>query len=628
MESSINNVDILFPYDKIRDEQKNLIIDVRDAIENEKNILANAPTGLGKTIAVLGPALKNAIENKRTVFFLTSRHTQHILAIKTLKDIKEKFKVDVRCCDIIGKKWMCSQSGADNMHSSEFSEYCKALRKDDLCEFYQNTRKNGKPSVIAEKVLDEIRRLMPTDTETINNICRREKLCPYEIAALIAREANVIIADYNYIFNEKIRENFFLRANKRLDESILIVDEGHNLPGRCRDMLSMRLSSFIMDRAIKEAKKFKYDEAEAKLVKIFEILKGLGEELNEEKDEDYVLRGEFSKKVDSLVNYDESQEKFTIIGDAIREEQRQSFIGSVGLFMETWKGEDKGFCRTIDIKETKFGKLLTLNYKCLDPSLVSKEIVNGCVSTIIMSGTLSPVEMYADLLGFKNYDVKEYNDPFSEKNRLNLIVDEVTTKYTVRNEEQYKKMASILADIVNAVPGNTFVFFPSYALRNFVNRYFERLSRKSIFLEISGMSKEEKKQFLDKFRGYKNSGAVMLGVTSGSFGEGVDMPGDLLKCVVVVGVPLQKPDLETKELIEYYEDRYNEGMNYGYIYPAITKALQNAGRCIRSEQDRGVIVFMDARYTWENYAKCLPPYWNMKITKMWKERVEGFFAKN
>jgi DNA excision repair protein ERCC-2 len=234
--------------------------------------------------------------------------------------------------------------------------------------------------------------------------------------------------------------------------------------------------------------------------------------------------------------------------------------------------------------------------------------------------------MYADLLGFKNYGVKEYRNPFSEKNRLNLIIEDVTTKYTARNEEQYKRIGSILADIVNAVPGNTFAFFPSYDLRNKVGRHFQALSRKTIFEEMPGMSKEEKKEFIEKFKGYKGSGAVMLGAAHGSFGEGVDMPGDLLKCVVVIGVPLTKPDLETKELIQYYEDKYSEGVNYGYIYPAITRTMQNAGRCIRSESDRGVIVFMDARYTWENYSKCFPPDWNMKITKRWGERIKNFFG--
>ncbi|MCG2717261.1 MAG: DEAD/DEAH box helicase family protein, partial [Nanoarchaeota archaeon] len=206
----MDNSDIFFPYEKIRDEQKQLIIDVKEAIEKEKNILCHAPTGLGKTIAVLGPALKNAIENKRTVFFLTSRHTQHILAIQTLKDIGDKIGVKINCCDIIGKRWMCSQPGAENMPNGEFSEYCKALREDELCEFYTNTRKNGKATPLTENALSEIKKLMPADTETINRICRKDKLCAYEIAAFLAREATVVIADYNYVFNDNIRDNFFL----------------------------------------------------------------------------------------------------------------------------------------------------------------------------------------------------------------------------------------------------------------------------------------------------------------------------------------------------------------------------------------------------------------------------------
>jgi DNA excision repair protein ERCC-2 len=169
-------------------------------------------------------------------------------------------------------------------------------------------------------------------------------------------------------------------------------------------------------------------------------------------------------------------------------------------------------------------------------------------------------------------------------------------------------------------------FFPSYEVRYLVHRYFEKLSKKTVFLEVSGMGKEEKAAFLEKFKTYKDSGAVILGVAGGSFGEGVDLPGDLLKGVIVVGVPLTKPDLLTKELVDYYEGKYGEGMNYGYFFPAITKTLQNAGRCIRSETDRGVIVFMDARYQWENYAKCFPPGWDMKVTKMWGERIGNFFS--
>ena len=622
----MNYEDILFPYEQIRDEQKRLISDVKNAMDAEKNLIVHAPTGLGKTIAALGPSLRNAIDKNRTVFFLTSRHTQHMLAIKTLKDIKKRFDMNLNCCDIIGKKWMCGQEGAENMPSNEFSEYCKALKEDGLCEFYENTRKKGRPNEKAENILNTLKGMMPVDTETLNRICRQEKLCPYEIAALIARESSVVIADYNYVFNEAIRESFFLRANKKLNESIIIVDEGHNLPSRCREMLSERLSNFILSRAIKEADKYKYYDEKGKLKLILDVINEMGSSLDADKDEEFVLKGEFAKKVDSLIGYDESKDMFEIAGDDIREKQRVSFIGAVGRFMEVWQGNDKGFCRTINQKQIKQGRLVSLNYRCLDPSLISKDVVNGCVSTIIMSGTLTPTEMYADILGFRNYEMKEYRNPFSEKNRLNLIIEDVTTKYTVRNEEMYRKIAKILGEIVNAVPGNTVVFFPSYQMRDSVNRHFERLSEKRIFLELKGMSKEEKKDFLEKFKEHKDSGGVILGVASGSFGEGVDLPGDLLKCVVVVGVPLSRPDLETKELIEYYDDKYGQGINYGYIYPAITKTMQNAGRCIRSEKDRGIIVFMDARYAWESYSKCFPSDWNMKITKMWEERINSFFS--
>jgi len=243
-----------------------------------------------------------------------------------------------------------------------------------------------------------------------------------------------------------------------------------------------------------------------------------------------------------------------------------------------------------------------------------------------MSGTLTPPEMYADLLGLKQYVLKQYQDPFAEEHRLNLVVEEVTTKFKFRSPEQYKQIASICADIVNAVPGNTLVFFPSYMLRNEVKKSFDQLCSRLVLTEVPGMSKEQKNALLEKFRQAQERGAVLLAVTGGSFGEGIDLPGDEVKCVIVVGVPLSKPDLETRELVDYYQDKYGEGMSYGYIFPAITKTMQNAGRCIRSETDRGVIVFMDARYTWEHYSKCFPPEWKMQITKRWAERVRAFFA--
>jgi len=231
-----------------------------------------------------------------------------------------------------------------------------------------------------------------------------------------------------------------------------------------------------------------------------------------------------------------------------------------------------------------------------------------------------------EILGFDNVDEREYPSPFPTENKLSMVIPETTTKYTERNPAMYQQIAKNLARVVNNVPGNSAVFFPSYYLRDEVDRYFNGICTKTTFIEMPGMSKIEKQEMLEKFKGYKRTGAVLMGVAAANFAEGIDLPGDLLKSVVVVGLPLQKPDLETKELIDYYDNKYQKGWEYGYTFPAITKCLQSAGRCIRSETDRGVIVFLDERYAWPNYRKYFPPDWNITITKLYEDRIKQFFA--
>jgi DNA excision repair protein ERCC-2 len=151
------------------------------------------------------------------------------------------------------------------------------------------------------------------------------------------------------------------------------------------------------------------------------------------------------------------------------------------------------------------------------------------------------------------------------------------------------------------------------------------MGKKTTMLEHSRMTKEEKAELLKQFKSYEKTGAVLLGTSTGSFGEGIDLPGDLLKCVVVVGLPLDQPDLETKELIKYYDMKFGRGWDYGYIFPAFNRCLQNAGRCIRSETDKGVVVFLDQRFIWPMYKRCFPPDSDITVTKHYKEMIEEFF---
>ena len=616
--------EILFPHDKVRDIQDSMISDIYDSLKNKKNIIVHAPTGIGKTVSALAPCLSFALKKGLTVFFLTSRQTQHKIAVDTLKQIKKKHGNDFGVVDLIGKKWMCLQE-IEALQNSDFLEYCKKLRDKDECEFYLNTRKKSRqPTVIASNKLNELKVLGPMHVQELVEECKNPKLCPYEMASLMAQDGKVIIADYNYIFNPNIRDSLFARTGKKLEESIIIVDEGHNLPGRARELLTTRISSFMIDKALKEAGKFEYFDALVKLKDLKEIFESLGAELNFNKEEKFVRKHEFIDKVNESMDYDKLISDLAFIGDDIREKQKQSYAGSVGKFLEAWLGNDEGFARIL--AKSSNGNLI-LNYKCLDPSLITRDVIERSYETIMMSGTLIPTAMYADILGFPKDSVeKVYDNPFPKNNRLCLIIPETTTKFTRRNEEEYKNIANVCNKIVGKINGNSILFFPSYDLRDKVYKHFYSMCSKKKIIEKQNLSKEEKENILEEFKRNRKEGCILLAVSTGSFGEGIDLPGDFLKGVVIVGLPLEKPDLETKELIDYYQERYGKGMEYGYVFPAITKCLQNAGRCIRSETDKGAIIFLDERFAWQNYYKCLPSDMEFKISKNYEERIGRFFG--
>ncbi|MFH1849831.1 MAG: ATP-dependent DNA helicase [archaeon] len=621
-----NQQDImLFPHSRVRKIQDKLITEVYGCLTKGKNLIVHAPTGLGKTAATLAPALSVALEKKLTVFFLTSRQTQHVIAVDTLRKIQKRHGVKFSAVDIIGKKWMCPAPGTDMLYSSEFSEYCKSQRENDRCEFFRTTREGSKLSVEAAKTLDELKAIPPQHSEQLMEICREKGLCAYEMATVLARHAAVVVADYYYIFSQAIRDGFFSRTGKELEKSIIIIDEGHNLASRARDLLTQKISSLTIRRAIKEAKKYGLSDVVLLLSQIQDVLNQLSRDI--EIGEKLVSSQEFAAGIGRIRDYDEVISELEFAADSVREAQKRSVIGGISLFLESWRGDDTGFARIISV-QGRDEPIVSLSYRCLDPSIVTRPVFENCHSSIIMSGTLLPTEMYKNILGFpEDTGSAEYQSPFPKKNKLSLVIPKTTTRFTSRSEAQYRDIAGVCADIANAVPGNVALFFPSYGLRDSVGRYFSRLCLKTTFNESQRASKEDKMELLSRFSGYRASGAVLMGATSGSFGEGIDLPGDLLKAVVIVGLPLQPPDLETKQLMKYYEERFGKGWDYGYILPAISKCFQNAGRCIRSEKDRGVVVFLDERYATRAYLRCFPRDETLIITTAYKDEIHAFFNK-
>jgi DNA excision repair protein ERCC-2 len=657
---------LLFPHKDIREAQDALIKKIDEVIKSKTNLLVHAPTGLGKTAAALSPALTHILkkDNKNaTIYFLTSRHTQHKIVIDTLKKINEKFNLNIVGSSIIGKKHLCLQPSVESLPSKEFAEFCRLLVEGGKCEYYTNVKQGTKLMPATELVLSELKsqnRGVST-TESIIEESMKHHLCPYEISILMAKQARVIVTDYSYIFNPHIRELFFKKINKELKDAIIIIDEAHNLPNRVKDLVSEYLSNITIKRAIAEAKKFGHVQIVSVLEDIEHILNSYTQSLTREFEsryaknspekspvtlssftnanevgkknwtdsaasERYVSKIEFIESIEKIKEYDELVAELIFIGNVIRETQNVSYIGAVATFLESWLGEDDGFTRIISTKKLKDKTdMITLSYRCLDPSLITAPVISGAYSTIMMSGTLTPTSMYKELFGIASEEMT-LKSPFPVENRMNLIIPKTSTKYEARSQEQYKEIGKILEEVSNIVDGCVAIYYPSYYLMEEITKYLDTKVAKTVFTENPGTTKSEKQEFLQNFSSYQKKGAILNAVITGSFAEGIDMPG-VLKAVIIIGLPLQKPDLETKALIEYYDKKFNKGWDYGYLFPAFTKTIQAAGRCIRSETDKGVIIFLDERYTWNNYYRCFPITWHMRVSLLYQDLIKDFFKE-
>jgi len=459
-------------------------------------------------------------------------------------------------------------------------------------------------------------------------------LCPYEMSVLLAKDARVIITDYYYLFNKRIRDTFLKRIDKEFSDCVVIIDEAHNVPSRIKDLASEKISTLTLQRALSEAKKFSTQDIMDFVKGLQTILETYAKTMKHEPltsfgngkkaiqfNECHIKREDFFDKVNALRAYEEITEELFRFGEEVIETQKHSSLRTIARFLDAWKEEKEGFTRIFGVDD----KQAVLSYRCLDPSVVAKETINDCYASILMSGTLTPTSMYASLLGVERLREETFDNPFPDQNRLNIIIPQTSTKYASRSEDQYRNIAGIVDKVVERIPGNALVFFPSYALKDRVNMYLK--NTKTVLAESPGLSKEERNDLLDKFKSYSKQGALLLAVMGGSFGEGIDLPGDFVKGIVIVGLPLQRPDLETQSLIKYYDDKFGKGWEYGYVFPAFTKTIQSAGRCIRSETDKGVIVFLDERYAWPRYKQCFPKDWNIKITLLYEKMIDGFFGE-
>ena len=620
-----------FPYSVVREGQEELMQDLERAMQEQKILLGHAPTGLGKTASSLAVAVAYALEKKKVVFFLTNRHTQHYIAVETLKGMqkmqreKSEGGTEIRVVDLIGKRGMCSQSVAE-LFGNEFNEYCKAVVEKSECEFYNSVYSKKSLTVDAKSVIKKLQARGAMHVEELKTFLEQEKMCSYEIALALAKEATVVIGDYYYLFHPHVQDTILTKLGKELEDIIVIVDEGHNLPSRMMDMMSNTLSSVMIKNGLIEAKKYRFEGMLMWLQELMRILTDLADfNVEEREKERKVEKIEFVQRVKMKVDYDELINELEMAADEIRKKQRRSYLGGIAAFLNAWMGEDEGYVRSITEKSSKFGPVIALNYACLDPRVVTRDIFARVHAGVVMSGTLQPLLMYKDILGIGGKAMLgEYRSPFPVENKLTIIVPETSTKYTLRGSGMYQLIAQKCSEMISLIPGNVALFFPSYDLRDEICRYLT--GEKKRFWEKQEMSKEEKETLLILFKEEKERGGVLLGVTGANFAEGIDFPGDLLQGVIVIGLPLARPDLKTREMIAYYDAKFGRGWDYGYTYPALNKCFQSAGRCIRSETDRGAVIYLDERFSWQNYFMCFPRE-GVRVSRDYGQMLRDFFGR-
>ena len=284
-------------------------------------------------------------------------------------------------------------------------------------------------------------------------------------------------------------------------------------------------------------------------------------------------------------------------------------------FIREWRGTEHECVRVLRRK----GEFFFLSRRLLDPSPATK-VLNQCASAVLMSGTLLPLEMHRDVLGLdkERTSLRIYPSPFDKRKVVNVITENLTTRYARRDVDEYTAIAKKLDSIISSTPGGSAVFFPSY---NVLESVLPLMRSNGLLVQKSSMRPYEIRQLLKDFK----DGGVLCGVQGGSLAEGVDYCDGEIKTVVIVGVALEEMDVEIRALIDYYDEKFGRGWDYGYLYPGTIKALQAAGRARRKESDRVAVVYMDERFQWKKYSWILNKDERIIVTENPEREVERFW---
>jgi DNA excision repair protein ERCC-2 len=584
-----------FPHDELRPGQETIAEAVRQAVDERSHLLLEAPTGLGKTAAALWPALRYALTEEKRLFVLTAKNLQQEMTTTVLRQLASGG--GFHALRLRAKARMCANG--------------EVICHEEFCTFARDYATKLAGSGLVPRLLGEEAVLEP---DLVFSASAQAEVCPFEVSLDLAGRAQVVVGDYNYAFDPWVALSDF-GPEGSLTDTILIVDEIHNLVERGRGYLSPELSAEEARQAAESATHGStpvHDRLAAVASELLSLIETEVEGALAElppgdgalecllpEDQLWRLRSGFDA---AFVDYLEHQRETR----SYRAED--PFVALYFRFLRFLNGlmlEGDAYSRLAERR----GDNRLLRILCKDPSEHLARVIGRTHATIGLSATLSPPEFYRDLLGFDRERTATVSvpNPFPEERRRLVIDPSIETTWRERDASS-PRLAERLSELADAVPGNTLVLFPSYRyLTDVAARIAPRSKR--VLIQQRTDSERDREALLESLRGAVLGDVLLLAVAGGVFAEGVDYPGDVLRAVAVVGPCLPVPTLDRKLLQSYYEERFERGFEYAFVVPGLTRVVQAAGRLIRSADDSGVIALFDRRFLQNPYRLHLPSDW-------------------
>ncbi|MEM3608430.1 MAG: ATP-dependent DNA helicase [Candidatus Bathyarchaeia archaeon] len=600
---------ILFPYE-FREFQEEFLDFIRLGVHEGKAVLADAATGFGKTPLILAALIPEALKHNVKVLWIVRTGSETDRPIEELKVLHSSRNLRFFGFSFRGKRDMClllrDLRLSGEVSHEEASLICRTYK--DRCPYrrgFEGLRRD---------VLDELVEEPRLYTEILE-FCGGLKVCPYLVQLMLMDYAGILALNYNYIVDPKISN--FMRRRVGFRNAILVVDEAHNLQKAAEELNSDRITSGTVERAIREAELL----GDRDVAGFLDALNGYFQKFHGEiegEDALFPLEECAWKAAGGLEDFEQLCIEARRLGNRIRRQRLlegkipRSSLYHLGNF---WIRALEGLgVDGVALTASREGEALAVEFTDMRTSELLGSLWREFRSCIFCSGTLKPLEAFAEIVGLKDYVGRVFPSPYSERNLITLITRGLSTRGEELTDDMALRYLDALEGFMASLRVNLAVFTSSYRVqRKLLDRGLRDLAEKygrRIYVEEQGLRGDEGRKILEGFKASASDErkGMLVAVMGGRFAEGADYPGEQLEAIFIVGMPFEKPTVKTQLYIEYYQRLYGEdkGRFYAYTLPALKRASQAMGRALRSKEDRAVLVLGDWRY--RRYLELLPDY--------------------